>query len=449
MKKPNWKAFLVFTLLVAMAASALPALSTAQAQEGTTITFYRFFGGCSDEYAGVTDLAQATGECGIIQVLTNNFNAENEFGITVETQNIDWFTYYDQLSSTFAGGNPPDIAVLHRLSLFDYASRDLVMALDEGFEQFGIDVNDFTPNALDAASYDGTVYAMPWDVHALLWHVNVDLMAEAGLVDDNGEPILPTSRAELEEHAQLVKETTGKRYFSMAGVDDPMVVRFFETIVWQQGSDVFDEEGTQAMFDTDAGREALDLLLWIYENDHAAKDADYSVSEQDFLAGEAAIMINGTWVVDSYNAQAANPDTPLMSYVVRDFPTLYDVPATWSDSHMWVMPVQPDPDPAKQEAALQFLKFLYDNNLQWARTGHMPIRTSVLASAEYEALPHRSEYVETASIARAVPPAPNQRGNMDVIAEELQASWLTGKDAESVLADIDYRVNELLGGRRR
>lgn len=228
-----------------------------------------------------------------------------------------------------------------------------------------------------------------------------------------------------------------------------MVTRFFETIVWQQGSDVFDEEGTQALFATDAGREALDLVLWIYENGHAAKDADYSVSEQDFLAGEAAVMINGTWVVDSYDAQAANPDTPLKTYVVRDFPTLYDVPATWSDSHMWIMPVQPNPDPAKQEAALHFLKFLYDNNLQWARTGHMPIRTSVLESPEYEALAHRTEYVETASIARAVPPAPNQRGNMDIIAEELQAAWLTEKDPETVLADIEYRVNELLGGRRR
>ena len=59
MTKPNWRAFLVFTLLAAMVASALPVLSTVQAQEGTTITFYRFFGGCSDEYAGVTDLAQS------------------------------------------------------------------------------------------------------------------------------------------------------------------------------------------------------------------------------------------------------------------------------------------------------------------------------------------------------------------------------------------------------
>jgi multiple sugar transport system substrate-binding protein len=449
MKNRSWQALIVLALLVALGVTALPAPSTTQAQDGVTITFYRFFGGCSDEYAGVTDLSQANGECGIIQVLTNKFNAENEFGITVETQNIDWFTYYDQLSSTLAGGNPPDIAVMHRLSLFDYASRGLVMPLGDEFAQVGIDVNDFTANALDAASYEGTVYAMPWDVHALLWHINVDLMAEAGLVDENGEPILPSSREELLQQAALVAEKTGKRYMSMAGVDDPMVVRFFETAVWQQGSDVFDEKGTEAMFDTEAGREALDLLLAIYNNDYAAKDADYSVSEQDFLAGDAAIMINGTWVVDSYNAQAANPDTPLQNYVVRDFPTLYDVPATWSDSHMWVMPVQPDPDPAKQDASLKFLKFLYDNNLQWARTGHMPIRTSVLESPEYAALPHRSEYAETALIARAVPPAPNQRGNMDIIAEELQSTWLTGKDPEAALADIDYRVNELLSGRRR
>ncbi len=449
MTKRNWKALVVLALLVAFGLGALPAPGITQAQDGVTITFYRFFGGCSDEYAGVTELDQATGECGIIQVLANKFNAENEFGITVETQAIDWFTYYDQLASTLAGGNPPDIAVLHRLSLYDYASRELVMSLGESFEQYGIDVDDFTANALDAASYDGTIYAMPWDVHALLWHINVDLLAEAGLVDDNGDPILPASRDELLEHAQQVKDATGKRYMSMAGVDDPMVVRFFEAAVWQQGSDVFNEDGTEATFDTDAGREALDLLLAIYENDHAAKDADYSVSEQDFLAGEAAVMINGTWVVDSYNAQAANPDTPLRTYVVRDFPTLYDVPATWSDSHMWVMPVQPDPDPEKQEAALRFLKFLYDNNFHWARTGHMPIRTSVLASAEYDALPHRSEYVETALIARAVPPAPNQRGNMDIIAEELQSTWLAGKDPQAALEDIDFRVNELLSGRRR
>lgn len=449
MKNRTWKALVVLALLVAIGVSALPAPATTQAQDGETITFYRFFGGCSDEYAGVTDLDQANGECGIIQVLTNKFNAENEFGITVKTQNIDWFTYYDQLASTLAGGNPPDIAVLHRLSLFDYASRDLVMPLGEGFEQVGIDVDDFTANALDAASFDGTVYAMPWDVHALLWHVNVDLMAEAGLVTDDGEPILPSSPEELLEHAQIVKEETGKRYMSMAGVDDPMVVRFFEAAVWQQGSDVFNEDGTEATFNTDAGREALDLLLAIYENDYAAQDADYSVSEQDFLAGEAAIMVNGTWVVDSYNAQAANPDTPLQNYVVRDFPTLYETPATWSDSHMWVIPVQPDSNPGKQQAALQFLKFLYDNNFQWARTGHLPIRSSVLASAEYDTLPHRSEYVETAMIARAVPPAPNQRGNMDIIAEELQSTWLAGKDPGAALEDIDFRVNELLGGRGR
>jgi multiple sugar transport system substrate-binding protein len=99
---------LALALAIVLMVSALP---VTQAQDEVRITFYRFFGACSDEYADVTDLAEATGECGIIQVMANKFNAENEMGIVVETQSVDWFTYYDQLTATYAGGSPPDIAV--------------------------------------------------------------------------------------------------------------------------------------------------------------------------------------------------------------------------------------------------------------------------------------------------------------------------------------------------
>ena len=39
-------------------------------------------------------------------------------------------------------------------------------------------------------TYDGGIYAVPMDFHANLWHVNMDLMEEAGLVED-GKPVLP------------------------------------------------------------------------------------------------------------------------------------------------------------------------------------------------------------------------------------------------------------------
>jgi multiple sugar transport system substrate-binding protein len=48
--------------------------------------------------------------------------------------------------------------------------------------------------------------------------------------------------------------------------------------------------------------------------------------------------VNGTWVVDFYDAEAANPDVALSDYYVADFPTLFAEGATWADSHMWAIP---------------------------------------------------------------------------------------------------------------
>ena len=72
-------------LIAALAATALsgPLASTALAAD---ITMFRFFGDCANEYTGVTDLSKAVGECGIVQVLTNKFNAENTIGAKVVTQ---------------------------------------------------------------------------------------------------------------------------------------------------------------------------------------------------------------------------------------------------------------------------------------------------------------------------------------------------------------------------
>jgi hypothetical protein len=79
----------------------------AQSAGAVEITLFRFFGDCANEYASVNNVDEATGECGIIQALTNQFNAENQIGATVVTQTVDWGTYYDLLSATYASDNIP------------------------------------------------------------------------------------------------------------------------------------------------------------------------------------------------------------------------------------------------------------------------------------------------------------------------------------------------------
>jgi len=429
--------------LLSAVALLATALGSTPALAATEITLFRFFGGCSAEYGTVTDLSKAVGECGIVQVLTNKFNAENKEDITVKTVTAEWGVYYDRLSATFAGRTPPDIAVMHRSVLPNYVVRGLLQPLGKSFAEAGIDAADFLPVARESVTTKGELYALPFDVHALVWHVNAGLFAKAGLVDAEGQPKMPTSPAELMQHAAQMKEKTGKLYFTIPSANDPMPTWQFLSWVWQQGGNAFTAEKT-AQLESKESREALRLLTSLYSSGFASNRHDYAGAQQAFLSGEAAVLVNGTWGVDTYEAQSKDPKNALKKYVVRDMPNLYGQEAAWSDSHIWVVPKQSKPDPAKQKAILSFLKFLNDHNYHWARTGQLPARVSVLKSAELQALPHRSEYTQTAIIAKAIPSIENQRALQDLLVNELNATWLVSKPPDLALASAQRRATQIL-----
>ena len=421
---------------IVLGAALATALTTAaSAQE---VTLGRFFGACED--AG-TDTSASVGEACIIQSIINAASAEIE-GVTVNTLPTDWGNYYDQIIAAYAGGTPPDIHVLHRHRVPQFAGLGALADLSDDLAAAGIDVNDWAPAALDAVSYNGGIYGVPMDFHANLWHVNMDLMAEAGLVDDSGAPILPSSPAELLEHARMVQEATGQDYLAADFAQFPIGVRLVLALMWQQGANIFD--GDTATIDNEAARNSITAMTQLFDAGYANPQLNYADSQQAFLNGEAAILVNGTWVVDFYTAEAANADVPLANYYVADFPTLFDEGATWADSHMWAIPASLQADEAGYQAALQVLAFINDHNIDWARTGHMAVRSSVLESEAYAGLPHRAEYAGTAAIARDTPPSENYGAIQDVLNRELQAIWLTGKPIDEALADAQAEVQDLL-----
>lgn len=402
------------------------------------ITLARFFGDCDESTQGVTDVSEATTECEAIQILTNAFNAADN-GVTVERLGgAVWDQYYTQLSTTFAGGNPPHVAVMHSHRLPDFADRDLLRPLDDDLGDAGIDFSDYTDPAQDGATYEGNIYAVPFDIHGSLWHVNVDLFEQAGLVGDDGEPIMPTSVDELFDQASAIQDATGALYFSQDWFEFAVGARLFLGLVAQQGGSIVDADGN-ATVNTPEGQEALRLL-----NELAGSASDpsqgYTDSESAFLAGNTAVLHNGTWVVDQYNRQAD------FTYAALQVPVLYDQPGFWGDSHMWVLPGAANQDESEREAALSFVAFLYDNIGAWAAgTGHLANRMSILTGGELDDAPQRSNYADAADTAVFVPAVVGWAGAWDSLADELQATWISDKDPQSALADAEERMNENLG----
>ncbi len=422
-------------------ATAIANVTDAQLK-GTHITLARFFGDCASQVGSNTDTSKAVGECPIITTLTNKFNAENKWGIQVERLGgAAWNTYYLTLNAAIAGGTPPDVAVMHGSSLVDYARRGLLLPLDKLVGITGVNLGDAVPEARVAIAYNGANYAVPFDVHAALFHVNVDIFKQAGLVDGSGKPMLPHSTDEFLADAAKVKQATGKNFMAIPRVGDALGVHLFESLLEQQGSDILNSQGTQATLDSPEARNALSFMDKMFSGGFINGNQTYDAANQSFLNGEAAILFNGTWVVDQYNTTAK------FKYEVLSMPTLYSKPAVWADNHTWTIPKQPKADPVKYRAALEFVSYLYAHDRDWAlATGHITVRTSVLDSNEYKAAPQRASYADTAStVAHSVPHIAGWPAVFTALIKAIESIWFQHMPVDQALKAGNDAINAALG----
>lgn len=413
-------------------------LSTEGVASDTEITLGRFFGACEQPS---NDVADAIGEACIIQSIIGTFDSANN-GVKVTTLPTDWGNYYDQVKASYTGGTPPDVHVMHKHRVPEFASVGILAELtDADLKQYGIDTSDWTDSARNAVSYQGKVFGVPMDFHANLWHLNKDLFEQAGLVDSNGKPILPTTPSELLAHAKKMKEKTGKDYLAADFAQFPIGVRLVLALLWQQNSNIFDSN--EVTVDTQQTRNALKTITDLFDGEYANPQLNYAESQQAFLDGKSAVLVNGTWVVDFYDQQALDANVALTDYQITSFPKLFNQPATWADSHIWVMPASVKKDAKKYDAAMKALAWIYKHNLDWARTGHMAVRKSVLESSAYQGLPHCNEYIETANIVGDTPPSVKYGAIQDVLNREFQSVWLTGKSVDDALEDAQIDVEDL------
>jgi multiple sugar transport system substrate-binding protein len=68
---------------------------------------------------------------------------------------------------------------MHGSSLVDYAKRGLLLPVDDLIGITHVDLADAVPAGKTAIGYNDKNYAIPFDVHAALAPVNVNLFAKA------------------------------------------------------------------------------------------------------------------------------------------------------------------------------------------------------------------------------------------------------------------------------
>ncbi|RQW62350.1 extracellular solute-binding protein [Vibrio viridaestus] len=424
---------------------AMSCLSTAGiAQANTELHVQRFFGACDAEYGKSVDVDAATGECGIMTTLINKFNQENP-DIDVKVSTVEW-PGYDQLTAQMASRTPPDVVTMHNSVISDYQSRQLIVPIDDFLKRQGIDKAMFTPTSSNGVTRDGHFFGLPLDTWTMLFHMNMDLMKKANLVDDQGKAIFPTSPQELLDQAHQFKKLTGKPYFIQILTNETAAyARFFYTYMFQQGSQFF-ADPEHINLQTQDAKNAVNLMRAIYKDNLTTKNMDYPATVSSFSNGDGGVLLNGNWLISNYNKQSHDQSSPLYNnYDVAPYPFLYhQEKAHYVDGHSWVVPNKRRS--AELDAAIgKFFKFFADNDYQWSRTGHLPSVSSVLDDPKFLALPHRSEILSITQTGKGLPSGvKRQFAIQDIIGEELAAAVIGDKSVDDALSDAQQRVNDML-----
>jgi multiple sugar transport system substrate-binding protein len=410
----------------------------------TELVVQRFFGACQAEFGALTDPGKADGECGIITAMINEFEAANP-DIRVVENTVFW-PGYDQLTAQLAANGPPDLVTMHSSAISDYDTRELLEPLDADLATIGIHPDQFSAAAQAGVTVEGRTMGLPIDVWAPLWHVNLNLFEQAGLVAD-GKPILPSSPEEFLQQAEQFKARTGKPYLvQVSNKDFAGPMRIFYVWMMQLGSPLF-VDATHSAFDSAEGLQALQFMKDLYQQGHSARNLDYAGAVSTFLKGDGGILVDGTWMVGQFDAASRDSASPLyMGYAVRPFPFLFHTrEVTLVDCHNWVMPRDRHRTEAEREAARRFLKYFAANDYQWARTGHFPAYKAIIESPDWQQLPHREDFAQITQMGEPLPKYVRRQSPIEfIVGEEAAAAFTGAKPVERALSDMQRRANEIL-----
>lgn len=220
---------------------------------------------------------------GILQDVGAGF--EEEFGVPVQVEQYGFDDIRDQMVVAAPAGEGPDIIIGAHDWLGALVVNGLLAPINLGEKEA-----DFADAAVQAFTYNGELYGMPYATENVALVYNPELVSEP-----------PTSWEEVREVAAELEEEGAVSQGYILQSRDPY---HFYPIVTAHGGYVFgrDEEGSynpdDVGVDSEGGLEAARWLDSMVEEGHLQAGYDHDLMVEEFTNGNAAMMIAGPWTLD-------------------------------------------------------------------------------------------------------------------------------------------------------
>jgi len=408
-------------LIAALLVVAAGSFSTARAQEGREqVTIWHYWGdtGTNAEtvqnFKGLWEASQDKCSLNIRSIPTADFKRE--------------------LSTAILAGNTPDIAVIDNPDFAMFAAQGVLAELDDRVAEWG-EGDQYYDGPWSSTMWDGHNYGVPVGSNTLALFINVGLAEEAGL--DVSNP--PKTWDDLMVWAAALTNPANNQYgITLIAERNETATFMWLPFLQQTGEDV-------ATLDSDGGRAALQLWVDLVEKGYASPEiVNYGFGDipGQFMAGNAAMMINGPWVINSLQSE-----TPDLEFAVAGIPYPADgQPADGLGGENFSIFASSK----VQDCAWDFITFTQssDNIVNWYKgLGFLPSRDLPEEQTDFWVSdPYMAVFLDQMQYARARGPLPNWPEVSEVVQLMLQEA-LTGQvPVADAITNAASRITPLLEG---
>lgn len=367
--------------------------------------------------------------------MIDRFNEVHE-NIQVSMNAIPWDEYYQTVPAAVSSGRGPDIGLMHIRTVATNAARQVIAPVDDVVSTLGLTEDDFSPGRWQSVQYNGQMYGIPLDVFAYGYYYNTTAMEAAGL-----DPANPP----MDNAAYMDALETGLANGFEVQWQAPVsqLWQRFSTLVWQFGGDLFNEDVTEATYNSEAGVQALTWMVDLVEKGYSPRDLGPDAEVLGFKNNENALHWNGPWMINDFGG------TENLEWGVSALPVIGDQPASWSEGHNFVVFNQRSADEDMLSAANVFIEWAIANAADWAQSGQVPALNAAREAEGFAQLPAQSTLAAQLPDLHFPPAVPGiDSVILEPIGAELNLALLLQKSPEDALNDAVSLANQLLEENR-
>ena len=388
-----------------------------------------------------------------LQELIAEFNASNEWGITVEGYTQGGYNELsDKMMGTIGTEDQPNVVIAYQNNMLDYYTLDGLAIMDDlaASPTWGLseeDMADFIPGFVNQDVFPniGRLGMPPQrSMAAMFYNVDwLDELAANGLVSFEGPPVTPE---QFKEAACAAAEnpfsgTTGDVEPSGYGIrfDASQLASW----VFAFGDDLFDYENITYTFDSPEAIAAMEFVADLFASGCAR---DYVGFDDQAAYGQGVLLFFGSSTSGMGYIQAAVEEGYAGNWALTAYPYPGETPG------MNVYGASVSIGAAEPEAVLAswlFIKFLSstETSATWADVSdYFPVRYSSadLLDDWFEANPNFAVAWDLLPYGIYEPPVAGYDPVRRLIADEYLIRIFEGEDVATVMAELNVEANEIL-----